>query len=340
MQTERDDIDKQQLLLALEAAYGLALRSIVFTPKGEEAYTYIARTADDTLYFVRLQPADKARDLERLYPLLVDLQRQGLDHALAPLATCAGSFTVIFAGELVAVFPFVDGVTLWQREATLDDIGAAVSIIARLHGLSVPEQLPRERFDNPFAQPIRRALELALSARRVSSPLQQAACRLLAAHHGDIRRTLTYFEQLGRQARRQVRAWVPTHGDPNMDNFLEDRDGRLYLTDWGELAAGPPERDLWHFSDKAFDLALRRYASECPLETLNLDAFTFYAYRWSLQEIADYATRLLFGRLGAVEDEHAWAELQAYVPIRHAEIAESVQQIRKVVALILGGRTT
>ena len=330
MLTDRDDIDKQLLLHAIDDAYGLGLHTIAFVPKGQEAYTYVAQAAAGA-YFVRLQPAEKARELERVYPVLHVLQRHGLSGVLAPLSTRAGRSTIMFGAELVAVFPLVEGVTLWQRGASPSDIEAAISIIARLHTTQPPNPLPRELFDNPFEQLIRRALDVAPAANREWRPLQGQACRLLAAERGDILRSLDLFERLGGQMRRQVREWVPTHGDPNHDNFLEDRHGSLHLTDWGELAIGPPERDLWHFSDNMFDVALRRYISLRPLDALNIDAFAFYAYRWVMQEIADYSTRLLFDDLGSAEDEYAWKELQNYLPIRHDPLAEGLEQIRQVI---------
>jgi len=337
MLTERDDIDKQLLLRAIDDAYGLGLHTIAFVPKGQEAYTYVAKAADGAAYFVRLQPADKARELERVYPILHQLQRE-LSQVLAPLVTRTGRSTIRLGDELVAVFPFVEGVTLWQRGATPSDIQAAVSIIARLHATRLPEHVPREQFDNPFEQPIRHALDLALSSRSSWPPLQLEACRLLAAEHSDILRSLELLDRLGQQARLHVQESVPTHGDPNRDNFLEDVQGTLYLTDWGELAAGPPERDLTHFTGELFEVALRRYISVRPLKALDIDAFAFYEYRWSMQEIADYTTRLLFSELGPTEDEHAWAELQRYLPIRHADIADGMEEIRRVIDAVLGWR--
>ena len=45
MLTDRDDIDKQLLLHAIDDAYGLGLHTIAFVPKGQEAYTYVAQAA-------------------------------------------------------------------------------------------------------------------------------------------------------------------------------------------------------------------------------------------------------------------------------------------------------
>ncbi|MGH7866509.1 MAG: phosphotransferase family protein, partial [Candidatus Dormibacteraceae bacterium] len=121
---------------------------------------------------------------------------------------------------------------------------------------------------------------------------------------------------------------VWTHGDPNLDNWLVDPHGNLHLVDWGELALAPPERDLFAFTGHRFPAFWECYQNARGRLLLRLDAFAFYFYRWTLQEIADYGTRLLF-RTGAPSDAaHAWAQLQHYLPVRHESIAKELGRLR------------
>ncbi len=143
------------------------------------------------------------------------------------------------------------------------------------------------------------------------------------------------MDEMADRARQLTGDWVLTHGDPNLDNFLKDKAGRLHLTDWGEVALGPPERDLFMFTGESFEIFLRPYVRVRTDVALHPEIFAFYFYRWTMQEIADYTARILFGDMGPVEDEHAWAELQPYLPIQHDSIALSVQALKEVLERVL-----
>ncbi len=138
------------------------------------------------------------------------------------------------------------------------------------------------------------------------------------------------MEQLQNRAQQSVSEWVLTHGDPNLDNLIKDQEGELHLSDWGDVAFGPPERDLFAFTGKGFEAFLRQYTSIRQGIGLHPDIFAFYFYRWSMQEIADYTGHILLEGLGPPEDEHAWVELQKYLPIRHKEIAASLEALRDI----------
>jgi spectinomycin phosphotransferase len=335
MKTDTRDIDKHALAQAIHAAYGLDVAELTFMPEGEDAYVYRAGARDGTRYFVRVQPHGRAPALEQVYRATRALHdAHGMRQVVAPYATRHGACTLNLGAHVAAVFPFIDGATLWQHGASDDDLMAAAALLAAVHQCD-PQRLPplaTETFANPFEAPIRRALRVAAAPPDDCAPLQRAACRLLHAEHADIEATMQRMQQLGAAARQYTFGPVLTHGDPNLDNFLKDSQGALHLTDWGELAVGPPERDLFAFTGARFDVFLRQYiAMRGPL-TLHAETFAFYFYRWTLQEIADYATRLLFQQPDPHEAAHAWAELRDYVPVRHAEIAQHMAAVQAVCA--------
>lgn len=339
MKTDSQHIDKQQLVLAINTAYGLRITSITFVPKGEEAFAYIGFADSRERYFIRVQPTVTAAALERVYPIIYALHHEhDSSFIVTPIKTRTNRLVMPFQTYMVAVFPYIEGTTLSQHVPTGPDITTAASLLARVHQCSptLPD-LRHEQFDNPFRAPILQVLEAARSPAVVyDTYLQAAVCRLLQAEQTDILKTFAHMEGLQNQAQQLVTDWVLTHGDPNHDNFLKDRQGTLHLTDWGELAIGPAERDLMHWTGDLFEPFLRQYARLRPHLTLHPTVFEFYFYRWSLQEIADYATRILFHQRGPTEDEHAWAELLDYLPIQHRGIAEGVQAVQAVVTRVAG----
>jgi aminoglycoside phosphotransferase (APT) family kinase protein len=347
MKTDARDIDEQRLAQALNAEYGLRITSLDFVPKGEDAYVYFGQGADGGgysssggQYFIRAQSAARADPLERVYQVTNALHvRYGLSQVIAPYATRRGAFTIKHDGYRIAVFPLIRGRTLYDQGASNADLAQAASVVAALHQCDAAgdfPQLARETFGDPFKGPVLRALQAAENPVPGAPTFRRRMTRLLQSERADILATLEKIEQLGAKARELTTDWVLTHGDPNLDNLLKDEEGQIFLTDWGEIGVGPPERDMFAFTGEGFAAFLRPYALARTSVALHRDVFAFYFYRWALQEIADYATRILFSSLGPEEDEHAWAELQPYLPIRHDLIAEGLAELQAVLDSVLG----
>jgi thiamine kinase-like enzyme len=339
MKTAAPDIDHAHLIDLINGEYNIAIDSLRFVPKGEEAYVYIGQTQNEERYFVRAQPHAPTVALDQTYTITHALHRQhGLHQVVAPIATQQHTYTLQFRNYTVAVFPFIAGRTVYEQSATDADLRAAAMLLAAVHQSPpsvVALPLRKESFDNPFRTPILHALAVAENEPVHATAYQQDVCRLLTAERADMLATLERMQRMQAQAQTLPIDWIVTHGDPNLDNFLKDGQGTLHLTDWGEVALGPPERDLFSFTGDSFAVFLQHYATFTGNLTLHLDLFTFYFYRWTMQEIADYATRILFKEFGPIEVEHAWAELQPYLPIRHMEIAQGVQNVQNVIEHVL-----
>jgi len=338
LKTDTRDIDKQQLARAINAAYGLDLASLTFIPKGEDAYAYVGQASDGAHYFIRAQAASRAGPLEPVYAITHALQtRFGLRAVVAPLPTRRGTYTLNHGSYVVAIFAFIQGRTLYDQGVSDSDLSQAAHVMASLHNSSAAQDIPslqRETFENPFAPPIRQALQAIDVPPHRTNTYQRRVIHLLAAERADLLATLDKMRQLGTRARELTTDWVLTHGDPNLDNLLKDERSRLHLTDWGEVALGPPERDLFAFTGAGFETFLQPYVRARKQIRLHPEVFAFYFYRWTVQEIADYTTRILFHSLGEREDEHAWVELQPYLPVRHSQIAQGVQALRTVLELV------
>jgi spectinomycin phosphotransferase len=334
LKTDTRDINKQQLAWAINAAYGLDLLSLTFIPKGEDAYAYVGRTSDGVRYFIRAQTASRAGPLERVYDITHALHtRFGLSAVVAPLPTRRGTYTLNHGSYVVAIFSFIQGRTLYDQGVSDADLAQAAHIVAGLHNSSAALDMPslqRETFGNPFETPIQQALQAIDAPAPRPNTYQRRVIHQLAVERADLLATLEQMRQLGERARGLATDWVLTHGDPNLDNLLKDEQSQLHLTDWGEVALGPPERDLFAFTGKGFKIFLQPYLRARKRVQLHGEIFAFYFYRWTVQEIADYTTRILFHSLGEQEDEHAWVELQPYLPVRHSHIAQGVQALRTV----------
>jgi Ser/Thr protein kinase RdoA (MazF antagonist) len=339
MKIDTVEIDKSLLAQMIQSGYGIRIVDIAFLPKGEDAYVYDAQDLTGKRYFVRLQPTPAANSLERACAITRRIRDEcGLSQVVAPCQTRQGTFTLPFGRFILVVFPFVPGETLYQQGATEADLMATATLLASLHQCSVPVNgfaLHCESFANPFKAPILQALAMAEATVNNRTNYQRQVCTLLRRERADLLSTLRRMEQFQNQAQRSVSEWVLTHGDPNLDNLIKVQEGELRLTDWGDIALGPPERDLFAFTGKGFDAFLRQYASIRQGIMLYAEIFAFYFYRWSMQEIADYSGHILLESLGPLEDEHAWVELQKYLPVRHKEIEADLDALRDILGRVV-----
>jgi hypothetical protein len=242
--------------------------ALEFLPLGEDSYVY-----SDGVLFVRLQQTSEA--LEAAMRALRDLP---LDFVLKPFDTLA------FGRYLAAVFPFVRGRVLGPGE-----LYRAGLCLAELHRANLPG-LRREAFAHPFAPALQRVAASGLLDR----PRVEA-----------VRRLAERMAVLGEELRGDN--FVVTHGDPNTHNWLVEDDGRVWLCDWGGIALGPRERDLFAFAESHLQEAWAGYGGKPDERVLDL-----YRQRWVLQEIADYGTRLLDPHCPAADQAHARAEFARY----------------------------
>lgn len=53
---------------------------------------------------------------------------------------------------------------------------------------------------------------------------------------------------------------------------------------------------------------------------LNPTAYAYYHYKWAVQEIADWCTRILFWDISQEEQGRCFDELKDYLPVRREEL--------------------
>lgn len=327
MKTPPADLDVKELARVLRAEYGCDSGELTFVPKGEDAYIYMTEAGHEPRLFLRVLEHNRAGGLEEALRSAAGLREKcGLHEILSAIQSHGNTFTCRCGEYLVTVFPFIQGTTAFESGFSKSRIEQAGRFLGRLHNSAPGASLPRERFENPFAQPILRTLSQA-----ESKPKTEIA-DLVLQHREDLIRTLERMERFKEDLSQLNLHMVPTHGDPNFDNLLWDAEENLFVTDWGELAAGPAERDLFAFTGKNFRDFLIDYASERSTIKLHVELFLFYFYRWSLQEIANYSIRLLSDRTPPEEAAHAWRQLNRYLPLRHDEIARELERVARDLA--------
>nr|WP_283248444.1 phosphotransferase [Bacillus sp. FJAT-49711] len=301
--------------------------TIDFIPKGEEGYCYTLQTEMEKTYFV------KAIKTERdLFPALSAIHtlynHDKKAYLLPPIPTKNGDVVVYFGPYQISIFPFIQGVSIYEGSLTLLDTEQIASMMADLHQYDKNrfEGLPCEQFDNPFEKDIFKILHTG----KADTFYRRRAKDLFVQEQEDILTTLNKMKKMQTELQALPLSFSITHGDPNYANIMRDLKGNLHLIDFGELAYGPIERDIMAFTgNEFFHSFLFEYYKFHPYAKLHVEVFEFYLYRWALQEIADFGSQIFFGSTGNEENEHAWEELQPYLPIPHKDIAKVLNDIKE-----------
>ncbi|CAI8054018.1 hypothetical protein GBAR_LOCUS29524 [Geodia barretti] len=96
-----------------------------------------------------------------------------------------------------------------------------------------------------------------------------------------------------------------------------------------EIDTRPAEKDLVAFTGERFDVVLDGYVERKRNGvTLHVDIFGFYIYEWTLNEIRDYSTKILFKNKDTQQNEYDWESLQDYLPPNRELMEDGIAAIQ------------
>jgi spectinomycin phosphotransferase len=229
---------------AVEASFGIRVAALAFLPVGNDAasWAYRVRAARGQAFFLKVRAG-----ADRVPGAVVPwhLQRLGVPHVLAPLASGTGAPTVRVGGFALALYPMLEART--GAEGGLSprqwrQLGAA---LRQIHAVRPPAELTRLVGREAF-RPSRRELIADLEALLATAgdPPARALARCWRARQSVIDRLVARADDLGRQLARQQFPQVLCHADLHTWNVLVDADEQLWIVDWDEAILAPRERDL------------------------------------------------------------------------------------------------
>ena len=326
--------DKTELLEHLRTAHALPLESITFFPEGEDSYGYIVVSETGEKYFAK---ASTSVPNSCLHVASLLQHQYNIPGIVAPLKTQEGALSVPWQNFRVSLFPFIEGKSRWDlwkvgkdfTEAELSETGA---LLATIHGCPdtiASNDLTIAKYDLPLRHELHTVLEASAKKIPPQNPYQKLLLEALAQHRSEVLQTLERYDSLGHSADTLQTPFVITHGDPTPGNLILDTENRLHLIDWDGVCLGPPEKDLVSFTGERFAVVLERYLTERQCEvSLHADIFGFYIYEWTLNEIRDYGTKILFKNDDAKQNEYDWKSLQEYLPPNRELMEDGIAVIR------------
>ncbi len=114
---------------------------------------------------------------------------------------------------------------------------------------------------------------------------------LFSERHGEIARLLGRAQELGLRIQQSIRLpFVLCHGDLHLANVMLDSRDNLFVIDWDQPVLAPMERDLLFVAGSAREsVFLDGYGAAAVDPTV----IAYYRYEWAVQEIGDYAERIV-----------------------------------------------
>lgn len=326
--------DKSELLQHLSTAYDLPLQSITFFPEGEDSYGYVVGSEAGEKYFAKASTSVSPISLQ-----VASLLRHqcNLESVVAPLETQDGMLSIPWQDFNVSLFPFIEGKSRWDlwkvgKDFTDTELTQTAAMLATIHDATSSvdlECLPVSKYNLPLRNELHGVLETTTKQIPLQNKYQKQLLEALTTHQAAVLQTLDRYDSLGHSATALQTPFVITHGDPTPGNLIIDIENRLHIIDWDGVCLGPPEKDLVSFTGERFDIVLENYLAErqsrCPLHA---DIFGFYIYEWTLNEIRDYGTKILFKNDNAQQNEYDWESLQDYLPPNQESMEDGIAAVR------------
>ena len=326
--------DKTELLQHLSASYAIPLCSITFLPEGEDSYGYIVVSETGEKYFAKASTSVSETCLQ--YASL--LRHQGnISGVVAPLKTLDDKLSIPWHDFRVSLCPFIEGRSRWDlwkigKDFTDAELRQTAVLLASIHRSTDeinPSCLPVAKYDLPLRNELYAVLEAAVKKIPTQNPYQKQLLEALTVHRSIILQTLDRYDELGRSAVASQTSFVITHGDPTPGNLILDTEDQLHLIDWDGISLGPAEKDLFAFTGERFDVVLDAYLKKRQNGVvLYTDIFGFYIYEWTLNEIRDYGTKILFKNNDTQQNEYDWESLQDYLPPNRELMEDGIAAIR------------
>lgn len=231
---EEPDIPDSVLADGVRDGWGLAVEEIVFMPVGLDgaAWAYEVRIGGGGRRFLKVRTGEFARPAISVPAYLFS---HGLSQVVAPIGGVH-----VERGLRLALYPFVDGPSLWSPGLTDAQWTAYGRFLGALHAVELPgdvgQLLPIEAYASTAPRRVR-----ALAGPAAADPALGPVWR---RHGARLSAWADECERLEREAAAAPRPIVVCHADVHPGNLIAAGPDDLRVVDWDAPVRAPKERDL------------------------------------------------------------------------------------------------
>jgi len=300
-------IDRGALVECVRVDFGISLSSISQVVGGQDCDAVVlhAVTADGAGMAVKVSRSpDVSALLASAY--LAECLSSGIP---APLRTRSGQSYSVVGGRRLSLSPWISGRAAYETGMDAQQWRCFGALLGEVHAAQMPRtvarQLPTEDFRTPDAA-IVRVLDERIHAQETlgnragsDDALTDALIRKWCAAGDSLTAILAHIEDLGDELRFAAATFVLCHGDAHIGNVQLGDDGAVWLLDWDEVVRAPRERDLMFviggvLADAPVTAQQQAWFFDgygaVEIDPLHL---AYYRCSWALQDVADYAARIL-----------------------------------------------
>lgn len=303
-------IDRSSLKNTLEDKYGIRIINLTFVPKGEVSWNYKVACEDGNTYFLKIH-ADTELPNSR-FDLIYNLfAKAGIKNIIHPIKTTQDE-TLFYWDKFPAVlFNYVNGVNGFEKPFTDEQQIKIGQVLGQLHKAKdkIGEYPVKEKFEFTHKEELLRNLEEMNDINSQDNKYKTELMQLFGQYKVQVLNQLRLLEELGGRLREQSHDFVICHGDIHKGNILVDNQDEVYFIDWDNPIFAPKEKDLNYF--KKDDLVLKGYTEVFGVFNINPYVIEFYNMRWTLSEIEDWSSRLLFDEHDEVQNEHYLKQIKS-----------------------------
>ena len=291
------DLDHAVLTAALHRHYGLAADAVWFIPAGETAWCYQLTDEHGRRWFLKLGRPGAIEPARAEFALQLGGALAGLGLPVPrPQPTRAGELWCWLDGLRVAVFEFIDGEPLCDRDLRVPGVASqAARLVAQVHAATPAVTVPVpfvETFE-VWTDGLRACLAELQPGVGGAGRLRAEVRALVWPQRGALLGMQERLLALGEVARSQPQERVLCHGDLIGDNLLGDQSGRLWAVDWDGAALAPRERDLALFAGRGFARFLDDYERAAGAHDVDVDLIAFFLLRRNLDDLTDWLGAVL-----------------------------------------------
>lgn len=331
-------VGQDRIIDAVREQYGIDLARLTFLPAGESSYCYRGEAKDGSRFFLKLpritEPPEGLDRLDRSLTLARLLHDGRLFTSLpCPLRAATGMLRASCGPFSLVVTPFLEGTNLDDAPRPPDRLVPALArAVAAIHlaTKAIPgDLLPSvEGLELPDVGPLIAALARPETSRR---PAEQALVDLVMPRAGELTRRSEDLRDLAGRMRDVNVGHVLCHTDLIGGNLLVGEDGEVSILDWDLAQFAPPEFDLYLFEPDLLGPLLDTYRRHVGPVRLDGDLMALINYRRNLDDLLDWATRIMGEDLPQAQWE-ADLEGVAWCLERWDELDERAARIRSILA--------
>ncbi len=302
---ERPALSDDAILAALRQNYALDPRHLDFLPIGNDLSSYVYQVeAQEGVFFLKVKTAPLYLPALTVPRFLRD---QGLRQVVAPLPARSGELSTPVDAFSLILYPFIAGRTGMEQGLTPAQWQEFGAVLAQIHAVRLPAGLAASIHSEDF-RPIWGGLiqEYAAIERFAqqayalpgSDPLKLEFAACWREKDALIRKVVARCARLAGILRGSPPPLVLCHTDIHTANLLVDPQGELHIIDWDHPKLAPREHDLSFVGGTLSGGAAPEpheadfRAGYGPVQ-VDRQVLAFYALVWAVQEIGDYAARIL-----------------------------------------------